>query len=178
MAPAYEYQWKVTIEFWNEFIAHCRSAASSTSLSREFRARWFGLLRPCSSCVSYRPDARHQPRPSHMMVLGADPIAAARALKGLHLPRSRQGCRIERGLADTDGLPRVLVLFTESADRVWNYVAVGCSRTGSGGRNSSLLCHMTGYDGDVSLEMEGPDHTTVDAGFNTSIDALRQTISQ
>ena len=24
MAPAYEYQWKVTIEFWNEFIAHCK----------------------------------------------------------------------------------------------------------------------------------------------------------
>ena len=34
-----------------------------------------------------------------------------------------------------------------------------------------------GYDGDVSLEME--DLTmTVDAGVNTSIDALRQTISQ
>ena len=37
--------------------------------------------------------------------------------------------------------------------------------------------HMMGYDGDVSLEME--DLTmTVDAGVNTSIDALRQTISQ
>ena len=36
---------------------------------------------------------------------------------------------------------------------------------------------MMGYDGDVSLEME--DLTmTVDAGVNTSIDALRQTISQ
>ena len=40
-----------------------------------------------------------------------------------------------------------------------------------------LRCHMMGYDGDVSLEME--DLTmTVDAGVNTSIDALRQTISQ
>ena len=39
------------------------------------------------------------------------------------------------------------------------------------------VCHMMGYDGDVSLEME--DLTmTVDAGVNTSIDALRQTISQ
>lgn len=37
--------------------------------------------------------------------------------------------------------------------------------------------HMMGYDGDVSLEME--DLTmTVDAGVNTSIDALRQTISR
>ena len=39
------------------------------------------------------------------------------------------------------------------------------------------VCHMMGYDGDVSLEME--DLTmSVEAGVNTSIDALRQTISQ
>ena len=36
---------------------------------------------------------------------------------------------------------------------------------------------MMGYDGDVSLEMEDLI-MTVDAGVNTSIDALRQTISQ
>ena len=36
---------------------------------------------------------------------------------------------------------------------------------------------MEGYDGPISQEME--DLTmTVDAGVNTSIDALRQTISQ
>ena len=77
---------------------------------------------------------------------------------------------------DTDGLlePRPV---TESADRVWNYVAVGCGKDLQWWKEFFSVCHMMGYDGDVSLEME--DLTmTVDAGVNTSIDALRQTISQ
>ena len=116
------------------------------------------------------------PDPSHMMVLGADPIAAARALKGCIFHVHGKDARIERGLADTDGLlePRPV---TESADRVWNYVAVGCGKDLQWWKEFFSVCHMMGYDGDVSLEME--DLTmTVDAGVHTSIDALRQTISQ
>ena len=111
--------------------------------------------------------------PSHMMVLGADPIAAARALKGCIFHVHGKDARIERGLADTDGLlePRPV---TESADRVWNYVAVGCGKDLQWWKEFFSVCHMMGYDGDVSLEME--DLTmTVDAGVHTSIDALRQT---
>ena len=114
--------------------------------------------------------------PSHMMVLGADPIAAARALKGCIFHVHGKDARIERGLADTDGLlePRPV---TESADRVWNYVAVGCGKDLQWWKEFFSVCHMMGYDGDVSLEME--DLTmTVDAGVHTSIDALRQTISR
>ena len=114
--------------------------------------------------------------PSHMMVLGADPIAAARALKGCIFHVHGKDARIERGLADTDGLlePRPV---TESADRVWNYVAVGCGKDLQWWKEFFSVCHMMGYDGDVSLEMEDLI-MTVDAGVNTSIDALRQTISQ
>ena len=114
--------------------------------------------------------------PSHMMVLGADPIAAARALKGCIFHVHGKDARIERGLADTDGLlePRPV---TESADRVWNYVAVGCGKDLQWWKKFFSVCHMMGYDGDVSLKME--DLTmTVDAGVHTSIDALRQTISR
>lgn len=145
MAPAYEYQWKVTVEFWNEFIAHCKKCGINLD-------------------------------PSHMMVLGADPIAAARALKGCIFHVHGKDARIERGLADTDGLlePRPV---TESADRVWNYVAVGCGKDLQWWKEFFSVCHMMGYNGDVSLEME--DLTmTVDAGVHTSIDALRQTISR
>ena len=72
---------------------------------------------------------------------------------------------------------QVLQAVTESADRVWNYVAVGCGKDLQWWKEFFSVCHMMGYDGDVSLEME--DLTmTVDAGVSTSIDALRQTISQ
>ena len=159
MAPAYEYQWKVTIEFWNEFIAHCKKCGIEHIAIEEFPGT---MVWSASTLLKLReatdPMLGINLDPSHMMVLGADPIAAA------------------RGLADTDGLlePRPV---TESADRVWNYVAVGCGKDLQWWKEFFSVCHMMGYDGDVSLEME--DLTmTVDAGVNTSIDALRQTISQ
>ena len=42
--------------------------------------------------------------PSHMMILGADPIAAARALKGCIFHVHGKDARIERGLADINGI--------------------------------------------------------------------------
>ena len=177
MAPAYEYQWKVTIEFWNEFIAHCKKCGIEHIAIEEFPGT---MVWSASTLLKLReatdPMLGINLDPSHMMVLGADPIAAARALKGCIFHVHGKDARIERGLADTDGLlePRPV---TESADRVWNYVAVGCGKDLQWWKEFFSVCHMMGYDGDVSLEME--DLTmTVDAGVSTSIDALRQTISQ
>ena len=66
---------------------------------------------------------------------------------------------------------------TESADRVWNYVAVGCGKDLQWWKEFFSVLSMMGYNGDVSLEME--DLTmSVEAGVVTSIDALRQTISR
>ena len=102
MAPAYEYQWKVTIEFWNEFIAHCKKCGIEHIAIEEFPGT---MVWSASTLLKLRE--------------ATDPML------GINLDPS----------------------------------------------------HMMGYDGDVSLEME--DLTmTVDAGVNTSIDALRQTISQ
>ncbi len=114
--------------------------------------------------------------PSHMVALGADPIAAARALKGCIFHVHGKDVRIERGLADVNGIlePKPV---TESADRVWNYVAVGCGKDLQWWKEFFSVCHMMGYDGDVSLEIEDLTMTT-EAGVLTSIDALRQTIIQ
>lgn len=51
------------------------------------------------------------------------------------------------------------------------------SETGKAWKEFFSVVHMMGYKGDVSLEME--DLTmTVDAGVETSIEALKQTISR
>lgn len=177
MAPAYEYQWKVTIEFWKEFIAHAKKCGVECIAIEEFpgtmvwSARTLRKLRDATD-----PMLGINLDPSHMMILGADPIAAARALKGCIFHVHGKDARIERGLADVNGLPEPLPV-TESADRVWNYVAVGCGRDLQWWKEFFSVVHMMGYDGDVSLEME--DLTmTVDAGVKSSIDALRQTISR
>ena len=56
-------------------------------------------------------------------------------------------------------------------------LAVGCGRDLQWWKEFFSVCHMNGYDGYVSLEME--DLTmSVEAGLETSIDALKATISR
>lgn len=59
----------------------------------------------------------------------------------------------------------------------WNYVAVGCGKDLQWWKEFFSVCRMMGYDGYVSLEMEDLTMST-EAGVLTSIDALKQTISQ
>lgn len=177
MAPAYEYQWKVTIEFWKEFAAHCEKCGVEQIAIEEFPGT---MVWSASTLLKLReavgPIIGINLDPSHMIALGADPIAAARVLKGCIYHVHGKDVRIERGLADVDGIlePRPV---TESAERVWNYVAVGCGKDMQWWKEFFSVVRMMGYNGDVSLEME--DLTmSVDAGVRTSIDTLEQTISK
>lgn len=177
MAPAYAYQWKVTIAFWKEFAAHCKKCGVEKIAIEAFPGTmvWSAetmlkLRQETDPMIGINLD------PSHMMVLGADPIAAARALKDCIFHVHGKDARIERGLSQINGLlePKPV---TESADRVWNYVAVGCGNDLKWWKEFFSVLSMMGYNGDVSLEME--DLTmSVEAGVATSVDALLQTISK
>ena len=105
MAPAYTYQWDVTIAFWKEFAAHCESCGIEQIAIEEFPGT---MVWSASTLLKLReavgPIIGINLDPSHMMVLGADPIAAARALKGCIYHVHGKDARIERGLADVDGL--------------------------------------------------------------------------
>ena len=176
MKPAYEYQWEVTIKFWKEFVAHCKSCGVEQIAIEEFPGT---MVWSASTLIKLReavdPMIGINLDPSHMIALGADPIAAARALKGCIFHVHGKDVRIERGIADVDGIlePRPV---EESAERTWNYVAVGCGKDLQWWKEFFSVLSMMGYDGDVSLEME--DLTmSVEAGVLTSIDALKQTIS-
>lgn len=176
MAPAYAYQWEVTIRFFKDFAAHCASVGVEQIAIEEFPGT---MVWSASTLLKLReavgPMIGINLDPSHMMILGADPIAAARALKGAIYHVHGKDARIERGLSDVDGIlePRPV---TEPAERVWNYVAVGCGKDLQWWKEFFSVVHMMGYDGDVSLEME--DLTmTVEAGVLTSVNALKQTIS-
>ena len=170
-------QCEVTIAFWKDFIAHCKTCGVEQIAIEEFPGT---MVWSASTLLKLReatdPMLGINLDPSHMMALGADPIAAARALKGCIYHVHGKDARIERGLADRDGIlePRPV---TESADRVWNYVAVGCGKDLQWWKEFFSVCRMMGYNGDVSLEME--DLTmSAEAGLQTSIDALNQTISK
>ncbi|SFJ77139.1 sugar phosphate isomerase/epimerase [Bradyrhizobium sp. Gha] len=114
--------------------------------------------------------------PSHLMWMGADPIASARALgKAIHHCHGKDA-RIERGLADVNGLLELKEV-TDFANRSWNYVAVGAGRDLQWWKEFFSVVRMCGYNGWVSLEMEDFTMST-EAGIRSSIEALQATISR
>ena len=106
----------------------------------------------------------------------SDEVAAARALGNKIFYVHGKDARIERGLADVDGLLENLPV-DHSAERTWNYVAVGCGKDLQWWKEFFSVAHMMGYDGYVSLEMEDLTMST-EAGLATSIEALKATISR
>ena len=105
-----------------------------------------------------------------------DPIAVVRELgDAIHHVHGKD-IRLEKGMVEKNGLLETKVV-EDVANRTWNYVAVGCGRDLQWWKAFFSVIRMTGYNGFVSLEME--DLTmSMEAGLDTSIAALKQTISQ
>jgi len=172
------YQWNdVAIPYWEKLVAHAQSCGVEKIALENF-----------SSQLVYNPETLFRLRdavgpvvglnldPSHLIWMGADPIASARALgEAIHHVHGKD-VRLERGLADVNGVMETKPV-EDVADRAWNYVAVGCGQDLKWWKEFFSVVRMTGYNDCVSLEME--DLTmSVEAGIETSIHALKQCISQ
>lgn len=178
MPGVIDYQWnQAAIPWWKEFAAHAKANGVEKIALEEFPSQ-----------LVYSPETLLRLRdavgeiigmnldPSHLMIMGADPIAAIRPLEGAIYHVHGKDARIERGLADINGLLEYKPV-TETKNRTWNYVAVGCGKDLQWWKEFFSVLSMTGYTGHVSLEME--DLTmSVEAGLRTSIDALEATISK
>ena len=179
-AEGVKYQWEVAAEWWKETCRIAKENGVERIAIEEFpgalvhNVRTFNKL--CEVVGEDSDVLGLNLDPSHLMIQGAEPIAAARALGDKIYYMHGKDARIERYKADVDGLLENLPVEC-SADRTWNYVAVGCGKDLQWWKEFFSVAHMMGYDGYVSLEME--DLTmTVEAGLQTSIDALKATISQ
>lgn len=178
MPGVIDYQWnEVAIPWWQAFTRHAAEHGIEQIALEEFPSQLVynpsTLLRLCDAVgdiIGMNLD------PSHLIAMGADPIAAARKLEGVIYHVHGKDARIERGLADVDGLLEYQPV-TQTKTRTWNYVAVGCGQDLKWWKEFFSVLRMTGYNGYVSLEME--DLTmSVEAGLRTSIDALNATLSQ
>jgi sugar phosphate isomerase/epimerase len=171
------YQWnEVAIPYWEGLVR----------LADEVGVEKFALEN-FSSMLVWNPETLSRLRnavgpkvglnldPSHLFWMGADPIAAARALgPAIHHVHGKD-VRIERGLADVNGLLETKTV-EDTVGRAWNYVAVGAGHDLQWWKEFFSVIRMLGYNEWVSLEME--DLTmSVEAGIRTSVDALKATIS-
>lgn len=173
-----DYQWnEVAIPYWRKLVAKAEACGVERFALENFSAMlvWnpatlFRLRDAVGPMVGLNLD------PSHLIWMGADPIAAARALGGAIHHVHGKDVRLERGPVDVNGVLETRPV-EDVAERAWNYVAVGCGQDLQWWKEFFSVVRMTGYDDWVSLEME--DLTmSVEAGIRTSIDALKQTISQ
>lgn len=178
MPGVIDYQWnEVAIPWWQAFTRHAAEHGIEQIALEEFPSQ---LVYNPSTLLRLRDAVGDiigmNLDPSHLIAMGADPIAAARKLEGGIYHVHGKDARIERGLADVDGLLEYQPV-TQTKTRTWNYVAVGCGQDLKWWKEFFSVLRMTGYNGYVSLEME--DLTmSVEAGLRTSIDALNATLSQ
>ena len=181
MVDAVNYQWEVAAKWWEEYAAFAKNNGVTHIALEEFPCQLVHNVRSLRKLLSVvGPKAAEvigmNLDPSHLMIQGAEPIAAARALGDKIFYVHGKDARIERGLADVDGFLENLPV-TAAAERTWNYVAVGCGRDLQWWKEFFSVVRMMGYNSYVSLEMEDLTMST-EAGLQTSIDALKATISQ
>lgn len=177
LQDALKYQWEdVAIPYWQATVKDAKAHGIEKIALENF-----------SSQLVYNPETLLKLRdavdpmigmnldPSHLIWMGADPIACARKLgPAIHHVHGKD-VRIERGMVDTR-----TVLETKPIDdiqnRAWNYVAVGCGQDLQWWKEFFSVVRMTGYNDFVSLEMEDLSMSP-EAGVQTSIDALQHTLS-
>lgn len=173
-----DYQWNdVAIPYWRELVRHAEECGVEKIALENF-----------SSQLVYNPDTLFRLReavgpmvglnldPSHLLWMGAEPIASARALgEAIHHVHGKD-VRLERGIVEVNGVMETREV-TEAGQRAWNYVAVGCGKDLQWWKEFFSVVRMTGYNDWVSLEME--DLTmSVEGGLKTSVAALQQTLSR
>ena len=129
MPGVIDYQWnEVAIPWWQAFTRHAAEHGIEQIALEEFPSQ---LVYNPSTLLRLRDAVGDiigmNLDPSHLIAMGADPIAAARKLEGVIYHVHGKDARIERGLADVDGLLEYQPV-TQTKTRTWNYVAVGCGQ--------------------------------------------------
>jgi sugar phosphate isomerase/epimerase len=108
------------------------------------------------------------------MWMGADPIAAARALGDAVYYVHAKDTRIQSAIADVNGVIDTTP-GSEFETRAWNYITLGRGRDEAWWRSFVATLADVGYDGVLSIEHEDPAMSAV-AGVEESVALLRRVI--
>ena len=114
--------------------------------------------------------------PSHLMWMGADPLAAARALGSAIYYVHAKDTRIEPNIAGVNGVIDTTP-GSEYASRAWNYITLGYGHDETWWRSFVAALGAAGYDGVLSIEHEDPAMSAVE-GVEKSVALLRRVIGK
>jgi sugar phosphate isomerase/epimerase len=170
------YQWEeVLIPYWRELVAYSRGLGVA-KLCLELHGHqnvynvgtFFRLRDAVGETVGVNFD------PSHLMWMGADPLAAIAALGSSIYHVHAKDTRLEPQALARDG--RIEIRPAEDfAHRAWNYVTLGRGHDESWWRHFCQALTAIGYDGVLSIEHEDLAFPTID-GVKQSVALLRRVI--
>lgn len=160
-----DYQWNdVALPYWGQLVDVAKSHGIERIAVEMHGAQLVysppGLLR-LREAVGEMVGANFDP--SHLIWMGADPIAAIEALSGMIYHVHAKDTRIENPVSwrsRLETLPN-----PETASRSWNFVAVGTGMPGGAAfwKTFASALHAAGYDGPLSIENEDYTLDAVDS---------------
>ena len=170
------WQWdEVLIPYWKGLVAEAKQAGVS-KLCLELHgqqnvynvATLFRLRDAVGPVVGANFD------PSHLFWMGADPLAATRALAPAIYHVHAKDTRIDAGVASVNSL--IDTTPTERLpDRSWNYVTLGYGHDLRWWREFCTLLRLVGYDDVLSIEHEDQMLPPLE-GVRRSVELLRAVI--
>ena len=167
------HQWEVVTAYWKGLVEHAE-AHGGIRLCIEMHGQQ--LVYNVPSLLRLReaagPLVGANYDPSHLMWMGADPIAAIDALGDAIFHVHAKDTKIEPGrvglTSRLENLPNA-----DAARRSWNYVTLGYGHDESFWRSFCLALRRIGYDDVLSIEHEDQMMTPVE-GVTKSVELLRR----
>jgi sugar phosphate isomerase/epimerase len=167
-----EHQWEVAIRYWRDLVAHAETHGA-VRLCIEMHGQQ--LVYNVPTLLRLReaagPLVGANYDPSHLMWMGADPIAAIDGLGDAIFHVHAKDTRIEDKVALTSRLETVPN--AEAHARAWNYVTLGRGHDDAFWRDFCAALRRVGYDDVLSIEHEDVTMAPLD-GVRESVELLRR----
>ncbi len=168
-----EYQWnEVAIPYWKDLVTYAKRYGV-TKLALEIHGgqlvynvpSFFRLRDAVGETVGVNFD------PSHLIWMGADPLAAVDALgDAIYHVHAKDAMIVERNRATNSLLETIPP--THASIRGWNYVTLGYGRDEAWWKNFCFRLRTNGYDDTLSIEHEDVTMSRME-GMKKSVHLLR-----
>ncbi len=173
-----EYQWmEVAIPYWKGLADFARDRGVRLAIEACFSQLVYNpstLARLADAAGSDVVGANLDP--SHLMWMGADIPTVVQALGDRILHVHAKDMRINRTIADRDGLLDNVPMF-DASNRAWNYVALGLGQPGGEAFWADFVYSLraAGYDGTINIEHEDVLMNSVE-GVRRAADMLKRIV--
>jgi sugar phosphate isomerase/epimerase len=170
------WQWnEVLIPYWRDLVSYARSEGVDRlclELHGHQNVYNVATLTRLRDAVGETVGANLDP--SHLMWMGADPIAAAHALDDAVYYVHAKDTRIEPSIAGVNGIIDTTP-GSSYRSRAWNYITLGYGHDEAWWRQFVDVLAEVGYDGVLSIEHEDPAMSAVE-GVEKSVALLRRVL--